>query len=232
MYKDSKRQWNVAVGCTYGCVYCVPSFQRQMKRMKPIIDKNGKKRGCQDCYDYIPHFHEDRITKEYCKKHFKKTKEDEFIWVCSSGDISFTSIKNLFKIFHRIEEYPDRTFFFQTKNPKFFQHYNFPKNVILGITLETNRFYPTVSKAPKPEVRYKDFLEIEHPRKIVTIEPIMQFDLYPFTLMIKDIRPERVYVGYDTRKCGLIEPSLTATRRLVEYLEKFTKVKLKYIPER
>ena len=53
MYSDSKLQWNVHVGCEFDCIYCKPSFKAQMKRQKPLVDKNGKKRGCQDCINLI-----------------------------------------------------------------------------------------------------------------------------------------------------------------------------------
>jgi len=197
-----------------------------MKRQKPMIDKNGKKRGCQLCYDYIPHFHKERLDDS-----LPLTKGDEFIWVGSSGDISFISIKNLFKIFQKIEEYPDRTFFFQTKNPKFFRNYNFPKDVLLGITLESNRYYNLISKAPKPWKRVFDFCFLEHPRKVITIEPILEFDFEMFLDWIREINPERVYVGYDTKKCGLPEPSLEKTKKLIKELERFTIVKTKYLRE-
>ena len=220
--------WNVCVGCYYYCKYCFPSFQAQMKRQKPVIDKNGKKRGCQDCYDYIPHFHKERLEKDYIKK-LPRTKGDEFIWVCSSGDIAFAKREWIEQILIRVRELSNRTFFFQSKNPIIFQQYNFPDNVLLATTLESNRDYPLISNAPVQTIRYADFLKINHPRKVVTIEPILQFDLGTFVKWIKNIAPERVYIGYDTRNTGLLEPSLAQTKRLILHLREFTKVKLKYM---
>ena len=201
------------------------SFQAQMKRQKPLIDKNGKKRGCQKCYDYEPHFHEERLNDR-----LPRTSGDEFIWVGSSGDISFISVKNFVKILNKIKEYPERIFFFQTKNPEFFYKYNiFPENTMLGITLETNRYYPPISNALVPYDRFYWFKTLKFPRKIITIEPILDFDFDVFLDWIKEINPERVYVGYDTKKCFLPEPSLEKTKELIEELEKFTKIKLKYM---
>lgn len=226
MYSDSVKQWNVFIGCRFDCSYCRKSFQAQMKRQKPMLDKNGKKRGCQKCYDYEPHFHEERLNDK-----LPLTKGDEFIWVGSSGDISFIYVRNLYKILNKIEEYPDRIFFFQTKNPHFFLKYPFPKNVIFGITLETNRYYPEISNAPNPYDRFYWFKTLKHSRKIITIEPIMEFDFDQFLEWIKVINPERVYIGYDTKKNNLPEPSLEKTKKLILELEKFTKVKLKYMKE-
>lgn len=230
MYSDSIKQWNVFVGCKFDCSYCRKSFQAQMKRQKPKFDENGKQyRGCQQCYDYEPHFHEERITKKYMKK-LPNTFGDQFIWVGSSGDISFIKVFNMMKILNKIEEYP-QTFFFQTKNPEFFHKFKFPKNAILGITLETNRYYPEISNAPYTYDRFYWFKRKDHPRKIVTIEPIMEFDFDIFLEWLKEISPERVYIGYDTKKNYLPEPSLEKTKKLIKELEKFTKVKLKYMKE-
>ena len=223
MYVDSKYQWNVFVGCEFECVYCEPSFQKQMKRQKPVIDKNGKKRGCQYCYEYIPHFHEERLNNR-----LPRTYMDEFIWVASSGDISFCDSEDMNKILSKVREYPNRTFFFQTKNPKYFQQFEFPENLILGITLESDRDWCSITKAPAPDIRYKDFLKVKHPRKIVTIEPILDFDGFILS-WIKDIAPERVYVGFDTKNCNLPEPSKEKTLRLITTLTWFTRVRVKYI---
>jgi len=220
MYIDSKKQWNIIVGCEYQCTYCVNSFQRQMKRQK---------HNCIKCYNYEPHFHPERL-----KQSLPRTYGDEFIWCCSSGDISFARREWMDKILKRVRELSNRTFFFQTKNPKCFHDYNFPDNVILGITLETNksdRNYSSISKAPKPIKRYADFLSLPFERKIVTIEPIMSFDLRFFVELIKDIAPERVYVGYDTKNSNLPEPKLYKTFLLCSELAKFTKIKTKLIRE-
>lgn len=218
MYLDSKKQWNVFCGCEYQCKYCTNSFQRQMKRQK---------HNCIKCYNYEPHFHPERL-----KQPLPRTYGDEFIWVASSGDISFITLPNMLKILRKIDEYPNRTFFFQTKNPRFFFDYTFPDNVILGITLESNRNYLSISKAPSQFTRYLDFLGLSFEKKIITIEPILDFSLNIFVRWIKDIKPIRVYIGYDTKKSKLIEPSLKKTLKLCEELSRFTKVKTKLMRER
>ena len=223
MYRDALT-WNIFVGCKFQCEYCLPSFQRQMKRQKPGIDKNGKKRGCQLCYDYIPHFHPERLNNK-----LPKTKGDEFIWCGSSGDISFIEYPNMLKILKKIEEYPDRTFFFQTKNPDFFHKFIFPVNVILGITLESDIFYKGISKASYPYERAYSFEKLDFPRKFVTIEPILEFNFSVFLGWIQEINPERVYIGYDSHKCNLPEPSPLKVKNLINELSRFTKVKTKFM---
>lgn len=225
MYSDSVKQWNCIIGCNFDCVYCEKSFKRMMKRQKPVIDKNGKPRGCQQCYDYEPHFHEDRL-----KDSLPNTKGDEFIWACSSGDIAFAKKEWLDKVLDRIKELPHKTFFMQTKDPSVYLDYEFPDNLMLGITLETNR-NNLLSLAPMKAIRYLTFKNLDFPRKIVTIEPIMDFDHDIFVGWIKEINPIRVYIGYDTKKCNLPEPLLKKTLKFIQKLETFTKVKLKEIRE-
>lgn len=213
MYEDAIYRWNVFVGCKFNCVYCRKSFQAQMKRQKPVIDKNGKKRGCQKCYDYEPHFHEERLNNR-----LPRTKGDQFIWVGSSGDISFIKDNNMKKILEKIKEYPNRIFFFQTKNPKWFQKWNFSDNIILGITLETNLAYLTMkySKTFIPSMRVKDFSLVKHSRKSITIEPILEFDKISLIKLCKRINPKRIYIGYDSKKNKLEEPTL---KRAIEFIE-------------
>jgi len=220
MYGDSVKQWNVIVGCRFNCTYCKRSFQAQMKRQK---------HNCQLCYEYEPHFHENRLNDS-----LPRTHGDEFIWACSSGDISFAAERWVTAVLDRIRELENRTFFIQSKDPRCFYKYDFPENVILGITLETNRDdgYESISHALPPSKRARIFAAHPHDRKIVTVEPIQQFDFLVFFMMIRMIHPMRIYVGYDTKKSGLYEPPLRKVKRLCEQLDRFTTVKRKLLRER
>jgi len=88
--------------------------------------------------------------------------------------------------------------------------------VILGTTLETNRddLYEGISKAPKPSQRYRDFLEVKHPVKMVTIEPVIEFDEDAMITWIQDLNPCTVWLGYDSRKNHLPEPPLEKVKSL------------------
>lgn len=221
MYELSLKQWNPFVGCGFDCSYCKSSFQRQAKRQK---------QRCMKCYKYTPHTHPNRLNN-----YLPPTKKDEFIFTCASGDVSFCPTPFLKKIIKRIEENPNKTFLIQSKNPKTFQRAIFPDNVILGMTLETNRdkLYSNVSKAPKPSQRFKDFLKIYHPRKMITIEPVMDFDLDVMLRWIKKIKPQLVWMGYDSKMgCDLPEPKLEKFNSLHSKLEQLRiKVKLKAVRE-
>jgi hypothetical protein len=225
MYQDAIYTWNIFKGCLFQCKYCIPSFQRQAKRQKPVIDKNGNKRGCQACYEYKPHFHPERL-----KISLPRTTGDQFIWACSSGDVSFMAEKYWVLVLDRIESLPERTFFMQSKDPSCFQNRDLPENLIIGTTIESNRDYG-LSKAPMKWMRKQGIENIDHPRKNITIEPLMKFDLDIMVQWIQDIMPERVYIGYDTKNCGLPEPCLPEVLKLIEAIKPITKVKPKLLRE-
>lgn len=224
MYFDSKFQWSVFVGCRFECVYCKPSFQRQMKRQK---------QNCEQCYQYNPHFHAERLTQR-----LPKTEGDEFVWIASSSDVSFLLPRELIQIFDRIHELPQIQFFMQTKDSFFFSNeiqsgdYDVPGNIWFGITLETNRDenYWRVSQAPLPSERYEDAKQTYI--DIVTIEPVLDFDLDEFALWIEELAPKRVYIGYDTKNCSLNEPDLEKVQRLIVKMKRFTVVKPKLLREK
>jgi len=94
--------------------------------------------------------------------------------------------------------------------------------VILGATIETNReeLVRRISKAPPPAFRLRQLLSLKHPRKMITIEPILDFDLDEFVEWIVAVKPWRVYIGYDShsKENKLPEPSLSKTKLLIKSL--------------
>jgi len=65
-------------------------------------------------------------------------------------------------------------------------------------------------------------VKLNHRRKMVTIEPILKFDLKVMLDWIKEINPEVVYVGYDSHPKinKLDEPPLAMTKQLIAGLGK------------
>jgi len=90
--------------------------------------------------------------------------------------------------------------------------------------LETNRDegYRKISKAPKPMKRFRDFLNLKWERKVITIEPIMDFDHWFFD-MITYVNPEYVWIGYNSKPkdVQLPEPPLEKTKYLIDKLRAF-----------
>jgi len=62
------------------------------------------------------------------------------------------------------------------------------------------------------------------PNPQITIEPIMDFDLFEFVELIKYIQPIQVNIGADSKNHGLPEPSAEKINALISEIEKFTKV--------
>lgn len=196
MYELSVKQWNPFAGCNYSCKYCKTSFQLQAKRQK---------RRCMKCYKYTPHEHPNRLRIP-----LPATPPGKFIFTCSSGDIAFCTTAYLKRILARIQELPNIRFLIQSKNPRTFSRVEFPSNVILGTTLETNRdeLVKRIATAPVPSARYAEFMTIAHPHKMVTCEPMMEFDSDVMLEWISGLKPEMVWIGYDSKKNNLPEPDL------------------------
>ncbi len=111
----------------------------------------------------------------------------------------------------RIRSEPDKAFLLQSKDPEIFNRIStFPENLVLGVTLETNKdnLYEGISQAPRPCQRYKDFLEVKHSLKMITIEPAVDFDTNVMISWIENINPCMVWLGYDSGKNHLPEPKL------------------------
>lgn len=223
MYSLSVKQLNLHVGCEYECSYCKPSFQRMLKRF-------GKKR-CQQCYRYAPHQHLERT-----KHALPRTDFMQFIFLNSSGDVSFCPTPELQRMMDWVGQHPNRTFLMQSKNPRTFSRVKIPENVILGTTVETDRHYFTdlaeriyapnekqrvvsymqISHAPHPLQRVSEFAAINHKLKMLTYEPILYFNTEGMIKIAEQIQPCMIWLGMDSRpqENKLPEPSLEKVREL------------------
>lgn len=221
---DNTATWNPFKGCEFNCSYCIPSFQRQAKRI-------GKE-NCKECYNYTPHFHEDRLDR---------IPSAETIFVAGNGDISFCSTENVMKIIDTIKDHEprmDKTYYFQSKDPNTFNRFKdeLPENCILLTTLESDyhtwteyknhevkeiNYSEDISKAPLPRERAFYFKRIDYPRKVVTVEPILDFSHRLFN-KINAIDPEYVWIGFNSRpkQVELPEPPEEKVQRLINKLVK------------
>ena len=64
-------------------------------------------------------------------------------------------------------------------------------------------------------------------RKMVSIEPVLDFEPARFSCMLEGIKPEFIYVGYDNHRHVLPEPPLKKTEQLMKALGEFTEVRPK-----
>jgi len=196
---DNTETWNPFKGCRFDCVYCKYGF-----RLNSKISKNR----CMDCYNYVPHYH---------LKKLKTIPPEQGILVCGDADISFCKAEFTEQIIEAIKKHNRRcsykTFYFQSKRPKYFKPFlsQFPANVVLVTTLETNRDegYKVISKAPVPSKRHEQFKKLAYGRKAVSIEPMMDFDTGTFFSWMQAIKPEHIWLGFNThpKKVQIPEPS-------------------------
>ncbi|MEM2498062.1 MAG: hypothetical protein QXR81_06805 [Candidatus Nezhaarchaeales archaeon] len=185
--------------------------------------KRWGKKNCPLCYNYLPHPHPERLGK---------IPSASVVFVVGDGDIAFCDKPYLEEIVRRVKLHSDRcpykTYYFQSKDwassEKLIPLLEGVKNAVIIETLETNRDegYSLISKAPPPTERHRKFVEVNHPRKVITAEPLLDFDVEPFFEMITEAEPELVWIGYNSRpgRVKLPEPSLSKTKTLIELLRK------------
>lgn len=181
-----------------------------------------------DCaYCYMKRFPQKELRLD--EKSLGNIGDGNTIFVGSSTDMFADSVP--YKWINRVLghcHYFDNTYLFQTKNPKRFVEFILPEKTILGTTIETTlsgsdyRF----SKAPSVDDRAIAMANLRMP-KMVSIEPIMKFDIDCMVLWIKDIKPKFVSIGADSKGHNLPEPTKEEIEELVAKISKFTEVKTK-----
>ena len=210
MYQNVKTINPLCGECIHSCTYC--STQNFKKRL-PALNKK---------YSGVP-----RLDKNILKKNLGKNNT----WfICNMVDLFAENVPDEFirEILSWLYINPGNTYILQTKNPK--RYYDFlewfSNNIILATTIETDDPFiiQAISRAPKPESRAVGMSKIEDKRKMVTIEPIMRFHLGSLVDLIKDVDPEIVFIGADSKRHNLPEPSARDIKDLIHELGQFTSV--------
>jgi len=191
--------------CPYDCLYCwVKDLCKRYKWKK---------------YSGAPWLDAKQFNKKY--------STSDFVFLCDCVDWMAWPIAFRQRIVEKIKQCPAK-FLSLTKDPnKYWGIGEYPKNLILGATIESNRNYPALSKAPLQTERLEamTLLRLRYENNyFVAIEPILDFDLDPFVNALCEIAPWSVAVGYDNWNHHLPEPSLEKTLQLITRLEKFTTV--------
>ncbi len=161
------------------------------------------------------------------EKEFKvKFQKGDLIFVSDMGDLfgDFMQSSWINKVLDHIELFPEADFLLLTKNPKRYHEFinRMPKNAILGTTIETDidRIVKehNLSKAPPPSKRYEAMKSLNWSRKMVSIEPILEFDADILAQWIEEIQPFIVYIGYDNYNGEMPEPLQEKTLQLLKML--------------
>lgn len=196
MYPFITHTWNVIKGvCPHACHYCY---------MKGVVKK--------DLY--------------FAKSELKTDLgSGNFIFVGSSCDMWADAVPEgwIMLTLDHCRKYPHNRYLFQSKNPYQIMRLRqwLPKCSIIGTTIETNRQYPQMGKAPIPEHRMSllHLMYTEDFKTMVTIEPIMKFDLNELLYLVCTCNPEWVNIGADSKRYNLPEPTANEIKTLIEKLQ-------------
>lgn len=200
MYSERKANISAFRGCDWNCIYC--AFKNTLRFQS-----------CEQCKKFKPHAHLKALNKTP-----PKTKDGEFISVGMNGDVAFASEDEFRAMIDYCTKWSDRTFMMQSKDPSCFIPFDIPKNLIIGTTIESDINHCT-SSAPMPLDRFKSMKELDC-RKMVTIEPILTFNISEIFSIAHLLNPEIVYIGYDSKNNKLPEPTLYETKCLLNELRK------------
>ncbi len=205
MYNFITATWNPIKGkCPHECSYCYMTKMYKRYKWNPELRLDEK------CF-------KDNLG------------EGNFIFVGSSTDMWAENIPRewIVKVMNYCVGYPSNKYLFQSKNPKRFMEFFFPnENCIVATTIETNRRHRIAEYSKVSDVfeRCEAMRKINADKKMVTIEPIMDFNLDQLILLIQGIKPFQVNIGADSGHNNLPEPSSEKIQALITELEKFTKV--------
>jgi len=168
---------------------------------------------------------------------FKELKTNlgskNIIFVGSSTDMFSESVHPnwIDYVLEHCRKYPENMYLFQSKNPGRFKKFidYFPAHrTVLGTTIETNIASLTTkySTTPLPQERVTHMMDLAFPT-MISIEPILDFDLNTMVDWIRMIAPDFVAIGADSKGWDLKEPSPEKVLSLISQLKEITKVKIK-----
>lgn len=224
MYPWADYTWNPLGGkCPHDCTYCY------MKN--PPACWSEKYKGVQRVW-------EKELSTNLSELEVNRREKLSFvpdltplIFVCSGNDLGAAPVEAQKRILDKCKEEPSNFYLVQTKNPhglKGVENY-LPPNTIIGTTLETNRgkICEKISNAPVPQKRARDIAEFGKYRKMVSIEPVMDFDIKDLFNLVKKVNPDFVSVGADSKGNNLPESTGEEIGKLIRLLKGFTVVKQK-----
>ncbi len=201
MYNFCTHTWNPIRGvCDFGCSYC---YMRRFDLPALRLDVKSMK---------------------------EDLGKDNFIFVGSGTDMWCPGVPDVWirEVMRKCRKFPGNEYLFQTKDPKRMTNWIFGFPRYLGTTIETNR-KNDISKAPDVESRAFGMNELKGlgERTMVTIEPIMDFDLTEMVDLVRLCQPSWVNIGADSKGSGLPEPEPEKIEQLIDELGTFTDVKIK-----
>jgi len=206
MYSFITYTWNPVKGkCGYGCTYC-------------YVNKWGQKRS--------PIHIDERELRS-------NLGSGNYIFVCSGCDLFHPDVPDewIGRVVHCARQYQDNRYLLHTKNPGRLLELahsglSWPGAATICVTVESNRWFEEMGTASEPEARLSYLARIGD-RKMVTIEPVMDFDTAEFSEQIIKCKPVQVNIGADSCGSDLVEPSKAKLNDLIAALKPYMKILLK-----
>ena len=201
MYTFVTHTWNTVKGkCSHGCSYC---YMGKFGERPPVRFDNAELRTDLGKGNYL----------------FVGSSNDMF-----AADIPEEWIKDTLNHCSQFEN----KYLLQTKNPArfldFIQSPYILQKAQLCTTIETNRWYSEIMKnSPTPEQRAAAMeIASKSVQTLVTIEPILDFDLDELVGLIRQCNPAQVNIGADSGNNKLPEPDKQKVTALIHELKQFT----------
>ena len=205
MYSFITHTWNPVKGkCGYNCSYC---YVKKWKKEQPLYLNKNELRA--------------------------DLGMGNFIFVCSGCDLFHPDIpdKWIMKVIEHTYSGFGNRFLYHTKNPNravelWEEGYFGENNTTLCVTVESNIPWPGISEAPQPYDRI--YAASQWPADLmITVEPVMDFDVMTFSEMILSCATVQVNIGADSLRKNLPEPSQEKLENLIDLIAPQTKVHLK-----
>ena len=200
--------------CSHDCKYCY---------MKPIHERF--------CLDTTLRLDNKELAENY--------GTGKFIFIGSTTDMFANDVPSewISSIYDKCLQSMPNKYLFQSKNPTRFLEedlINHPLmqnigDIYFATTIETNRDYPLVSSAPCMSERVDAMEQLRQKgfQVMVTMEPIMDFDIDQVVAMMSRIQPSQINIGCNTSRTALPEPDKDKLEQLILALRTISTVKLK-----
>lgn len=196
--------------CPHNCVYCYVSL--------PPVSFSDKYKGSIRLHEKEFQENLEDLEVERVFNPPGIALDRPIVFVCSCYDLFARDVPRdmILKVLHHLRKYEENVYLLHTKNPRRlleFHRTQFPKHILFGITMETNReiHYSEVSKAPSPLVRDYDMSKVV--RKfydvpvMISIEPILRHDPEKFLdLNLFDYEVSMVSVGINSKTQEKAQP--------------------------
>jgi DNA repair photolyase len=200
MFPFITQTWNPLAGeCLHKCSYC---WARALEERYPRL----KEKYCGN----------PRIIQKELKR-INSFKETDFIFVCDMTDLfgHWVPYELIQEILNCISTSPAK-FLLLTKNPARYKFFFIPQNCVCGATIESDIDHELTG--PPERERMLAMANLKHGRKMVSVEPVMDFTPdFPTDLLYMGL--EFVAIGYDNYSNGLDEPELQDVEAMIHSFE-------------